>query len=139
MNTSRPVTVPFSPTTRTQRDGSSRRGERYWLVSGTYTPDADSDVIFNHVHRTSGDVPSGVRFVLEGEEGYPDLDIHGINELIPEEDAVVILNEPLPRNDTTHDRGQIVDIGDGIKEIVTNDETDGYSIEGATEEDIQRI
>lgn len=139
MNTGRPVTVPFSPTTRPPRDDNSRREERYWLVSGEYIPDADSGVTFNHVLRTSGDVPNGVRFVLEGEEGYAELYINGITELIPEEDAVVILNEPLSRNEPTHEHGEIVDNGHGIKEIVTNDETDGYIIERAAEEDIQML
>lgn len=139
MNTGRPVTVPFIAATRTPRDDSSREEERYWLVSGQYIPDADSDVIFNHVLRTSGDVPNGVRFVLEGEEGYAELHIHGINELIPDEDAVVILNEPVSRIDTTHEYGEILDNGQGLKEIITNDQTDGYIIERATEEEIQML
>ena len=84
MNTGRPVTVSFNPTIRAPRDSRSQREERYWLVSGQYIPDADSNVIFNHVLRTMGGVPNGVRFVLEGEEGYAELHIHGIIELIPD-------------------------------------------------------
>lgn len=137
MNTGRPVTVSFNPTIRAPRDSRSQREERYWLVSGQYIPDADSNVIFNHVLRTMGGVPNGVRFVLEGEEGYAELHIHGIIELIPDEDVVVILNESLPRSETTDEYGEIVEIRHGLREIVTNDQTDGYIIERATEEEIQ--
>ena len=128
----------FEPVSPEPRNDSSREAERYWLVAGQYAADADSGVVFYHVLRTEGGVPNGVRFDLEGEEGWSEFHLHGISEIIPDEDAVVFLNEPVSRN-PTHEEGVILDTGRGVKELISNDETDGYIIENATEEEIQRL